>query len=274
MLVRRRTSSVSTDHHIQLVGGLGTKTGSSPAAFSIPLFMHGHHVPQALVSSTFPPFNHPLKGLVAPPKDTTAVIRSRPRQHVSSNYCTVGPSSSHDDGTPMMAHQARHLADAAAWGFGPCCNPLASLLNLISPTSLRPTLVENVLCRSPPRLVGPQCGERFGEHILRCDKANRENTRDSLREAAVVGWSRPKSTIDVVHGVPRPAAGHLEPKKATVVVLMWAVVDTMDSKRMMLWTSSDVFPIRLRAHVLHKLPLAPYSYRLRKSTLKILPLIF
>jgi hypothetical protein len=30
----------------------------------------------------------------------------------------------------------------------------------------------------------------------------------------------------------------------------------------------DVFPIGLRAHVLHKLPLAPYGYRLRKSTLE------
>jgi hypothetical protein len=38
MLVQSRTSSVSTGHRIPLVGALGTKTGSSPAAFSISSF--------------------------------------------------------------------------------------------------------------------------------------------------------------------------------------------------------------------------------------------
>lgn len=61
-------------------------------------------------------------------------------------------------------------------------------------------------------------------HILRCDEAKHENTaysaRDSLMEAAVVGWGRPKSVTDVVRGqviCATSAAGHVEPKKATAV---------------------------------------------------------
>ena len=110
-------------------------------------------------------------------------------------------------------------------------------------------------------------------HILRCDKANHEDTvysaRDWLREAAVVGWSRPKSATDVVHGQvihATSAAGHLEPKKAT------AVRSDVGRGGYHGFQGNDVmdafgrFPIGLRAHVLRKLPLAPYGYRLRKST--------